>query len=158
MKRLLITTDLGTFKAYELEDDRFSTSPHFQMVDAFEMEAGHDRLIEKVSDKEGGKFGRGSAGGAFNEGGNGERHNINLEHHKRGMKQIAERMKDLLRDNIYETCLFAAPAEINGQILDLLPREIRVKIEKTIPNNLVNAPRNELLRQFTSNKIPAGKE
>jgi hypothetical protein len=158
MKRLLITTDLGTFKAYSFENDRFSTSPRLEMVDSFEMSFGQDRLSERLSDKEGGKFGKGTAASPFNEGGSGERHNIHLEDHRRGTKMIAERMKGLLADGKYEGCYFAAAAEINREILDQLPREIREKVEKTVPQNLVNAPRGDLLRHFTSEKFPAGKE
>jgi hypothetical protein len=153
VKRLLVTTDLGTFKAYTLEEDRFSTSPRMELLDSFEMGAGHDRLREKTSDREG-QFGKGStANRDFGEGGAGERHNIHLEEHRRGMKQIAERMSKLLADGEFEGCLLAAPSEIHHQILDLLPERVRAMVEKVVPHNLVNAPREELLRQFLGEKL-----
>lgn len=149
LKKLLITTDLGAFKAYTMEEDRFSTAPRLELREGFEMTDGHERLTEKVSDREG-PFGRGStANRDFGSGGNGERHNFNLEQRRRGMKKVADRIAALCAEGNYDSCLFAAPSEINHQILELLPERIRAKVEKTLPLDLVHASKPELLRQFS---------
>lgn len=148
MNKLVVLTDLGTFKAYRLEEDRVSSSPRLQPVDGYETPLGDDRIGRRLSDQAG-QFQKGSLSfAAVNDSANGERHNIWLENEKRSVKQIAERMDELLSNGEFDACYFAASNEINGQIVDNLSPQARGKIEKNLHCNLVNAPKEELLQHF----------
>ena len=148
MSKLVVLTDLGTFKAFRWEQDRLSSSPRLEPVDAFESIYGDDRISRGVSDQAG-NFSKNSMTYArVNDGATGERHNMWLEKDRRSMKQIAERMSSLLTDGQYESCYFAASNEINNSILEQLPPKARAKIEKNVHANLVNAKRDDVLRHF----------
>lgn len=148
MNKLVVLTDLGTFKAYRLEEDRASSSPRLQPVDAYETVLGDDRIGRRLSDQAGQFKTGGPASTATHDKADGERHNIWLENDRRSVKQIAERMSDLLSNGDFESCYFAAANEINREIIDHLSPQAREKIEKNIHCNLVNAPRAEVLQHF----------
>lgn len=149
MSKLVVVTDLGTFKAYKLEQDGFSSSPRLEIVDAWETVYGDDRISRRVSDQAG-QFGKGSRGFAgVNDMSNGERHNINLENRRRSVKVISEKLSEMLGKEEFEACFFAASDEINGMILEGLNPQARGKLQKNLKSNLVNAPKEEVLRQFS---------
>jgi hypothetical protein len=148
MSKLVVLTDLGTFKAFALEDDRPASSPRLQPVEQFEMEEGDDRLGRKVTDQAG-QFRKGATVFAgVNDQGNGERHNIWLENEKRSVRKIADRISSLLSDEKFDECYLAASSEINNTILEHLPAQARAKIHKNLHRNLVNAQRDEILQHF----------
>jgi hypothetical protein len=148
MNKLVVLTDLGTFKAYRLEDDRSNSTPRLQQVDAYETELGDDRIGRRQTDQAG-QFQKGSLSfAAVNDGANGERHNIRLEDERRSVKQIAERMNNLLANGDFEACYFAAGNEINREIVSHLSPQAKAKIQKNLICNLVNAPKEELLQHF----------
>ena len=149
MNKLVVLTDLGSFKAYRLEDDRSNSRPRLQPVDAYETSLGDHRIGRRLSDQAG-NFQKSGAMGmqGVNDGETGERHNICLENDKRSVKQIAEKMSELLSDGEFESCYFAASNEINRQIVESLTPEARKKIEKNLHCNLVNAPKDQVLKQF----------
>jgi hypothetical protein len=149
MNKLVVLTDLGTFKAFRLEEDRASSKPRLQAVDAYENVDGDDRIGRRLSDQAG-QFQKGGGHGtaAVHDGENGERHNIWLENEKRSVKKIADTMSKLLADGEFESCYFAASDEINRQIVDRLSPDARRKIEKNLHCNLVNAPNDQVLEQF----------
>jgi len=151
MNRLVVLTDLGTFKAFRLEEDRPdrpNSTPRLQPVDAYETSKGDDRIGRQLSDQAGRFKTGGQHGTATNDGATGERHNINLENHRRSIEQIADKMSELLSDGEFESCYFAASDEINNRIVERLSPQIRAKIEKNLHCNLVNAPNDELLKHF----------
>lgn len=150
MKRLLIVTDLGTFKAYRMEEDRFSTRPKLELVDSYELVNGHDKISQKLSDSAG-RFGKGARNVAgVNDASTADNHGIILEDRRRNMRQIADTISKLLSNGQFDSCYFAAASEINDQILDQMPNEARAKIEKNVPCNLVHADRDELMRHFAN--------
>lgn len=148
MNKLIVLTDLGTFKAFRLEENRLATAPKLEPVDAYETANGDDRISLRLSDQAGRFKGSGPIPAATSDGATGERHNIHLENERRSVKQIVERMTELLKDDQVESCYFAAANEINNAIIDALPPNARAKIEKNVHSNLVNAPRDELLQHF----------
>jgi hypothetical protein len=148
MNKLVVLTDLGTFKAFRLEEDRVSSRPRLRPVDAFETPNGDDRIGRRLSDQAGRFKTGGQLGTATHDGANGERHNINLENHRRSVEQIADKMSELLSDGEFESCYFAASDEINNRIVEHLSPQVRAKIEKNLHCNLVNAPNEELLQHF----------
>jgi hypothetical protein len=148
MNKLVVLTDLGTFKAYRLEDDRASSSPRLEPVDSYETPLGDDRIGRHLSDQAG-QFKKGALSfAAINDASTGERHNIHLENERRSVKQIANRMNELLGDGEFESCYFAASNEINRDIVEQLSPQAKAKIEKNLTCNLVNAPKEQLLQHF----------
>lgn len=148
MNKLVILTDLGTFKAYRMVEDRASSSARLEPVDAYETECGDDRISRKVSDDYGNQT-KGSVNfAAINDGASGEPHNLWQEEEKRSVRMIVNRMNELLDQDDYEGCYFAASNEINNSIVDNLNPKLRGKIEKNVHKNLVNAKREEILSHF----------
>jgi hypothetical protein len=149
MNKLVVLTDLGTFKAYRLESDRVSSTPRLQPVDSFENQKADDRIGRQVTDDAGRfKTGGQQPGMAAADAADGERHNIWLENERRSVKEIAERMSKLLGNGDFESCYFAASNEINREIVDHLTPEARQKIEKNVHCNLVNTPKEQVLQHF----------
>ena len=148
MSKLVVLTDLGTFKAFKLEKDAVSTSPRLEVVDAWESIYGDDRISRRLSDQAG-QFGKGSKSfAAHNDMANGERHNIELENRRRSVKEISHKLSDLLDKGEFDGCYLAASDEINSTIVESLAPKARAKIEKNLHRNLVNADRQEILNQF----------
>jgi hypothetical protein len=146
--KLIVLTDTGTFKAFRLDQDPWSSSARLEPVQAYETSLGDDRISRRLSDAEG-QHGRGSVTSAVTSmGDNGERHNIWLENQRRSVKEIADTINGLLEDGEFESCYFAAGNEINHAVLEHLTPKARAKIEKNVHSNLVNAKREEVLNQF----------
>src|SRR4051812_46138578 len=111
MNKLIVLTDLGTFKAFRLADDRHSSAPRLEPVDVFENEKADDRISRRVTDQAG-QFRRSTmADVATHTQGTGERHNIWLEEERRSVKEIARHISELLNDGEFESCFFAASDE-----------------------------------------------
>jgi hypothetical protein len=148
MNKLVVLTDLGTFKAYRLEENRAHSMPRLQSVDAFENPKADDRIGRQLSDENGQFKTGGTPRVATSDAADGERHNIWLENERRSVKQIANRISELLQNGEFESCYLAASNEINREIVEHLTPEARRKIEKNITCNLVNAPKEEVLEHF----------
>jgi hypothetical protein len=148
MNKLVVVADLGTFKAFRLEQDRTNSNPRLKVVDTYENAQGDHRISRGLSDQAG-QFKTGGQPSTGNtDSGTGERHNICLENDRRSVKRIAEKMSELLADGEFESCYFAASNEINREIVEHLSPEARKKIEKNLTCNLVNTPSEQVLQQF----------
>ena len=147
MNKLVVLTDLGTFKAYRLEQTRART-PRLEAVDAFENPKADDRIGRMLSDENGQFKTGGPLGLATSDGADGERHNIWLENDRRSVKQIATKISQLLGNGDYEYCYLAASNKINREIVEHLTPEAKKKIEKNIRCNLVNTPKEQLMQHF----------
>jgi len=145
---LVVVTDLGCFKAFKLENEMPNRTPRLELVDEFNNEQAHERLVERVTDLAG-RFPRGAAksymGGAMSDG---ERHNIELESRKRFVRQMAERFNDLARDKQIERCLLAASKGIKAQFLKELDPPVRAKIEKLVPSDLTKLRSSAIMDHF----------
>jgi len=143
--KLVVVTDLGSFKAYKLETNEPHSTPRLELIEEFNLIDAHVKISNQTTDLAGryhtpvmGKWATPR----------GERHNIELERKRRLIKQVAHAINDLLQRNAAEGCYLAASKEINHQILAELPRGARSKIEKLIPCDLTKAEKTELLRHF----------
>jgi hypothetical protein len=144
---LLVVADLGGFKAFRLENNQLSRSPHLDLLEQFNNTEAHGRLVDRVSDLAG-RFPRGTGlktGGAMSDG---ERHNIELESRKRLVRQLAQRLNALARNPEIERCLLAASKEINHQLLEELEPQVRAKIAKNVPADLTKMERKDILSHF----------
>jgi hypothetical protein len=148
MSKLLVVTDLGTFRAYSMDQKPGTSSPQLREVEEYKTELGDDRISRQFSDQPA-KRGRGSAASDTSSSqGNGERHNICLENDRRSVKEVADHISKLLDGGEFDACYLAASSEISGPILEELPAEARSKVQKNVAKDLVNAKREELLQHF----------
>ncbi len=143
---LVVVTDLGSFKAFQLENNHPNSTARLQLLEEFNLPDAHGKLVDKVSDLSG-RFPRGGAraGGAMSDG---ERHNIELEKRKRLVRQLAGEVNALARKREVECCYLAASREIKHQLLDELEPQVRAKIEKIVPADLTKLEPAQILRHF----------
>jgi hypothetical protein len=144
---LVVVTDLGSLKAYRLDNSRLLREPRLELIREFNFLEAHAKLGDKVTDQ-GGRFPRTMGGGQNGAMSDGERHNIALERRKRLVRQLAQSLEEMLKDKEVEICYLAASREINHQLVDELSPEIRKKIEKNIPADLTKIEKSLLLGHF----------
>ena len=145
---LVLVTDFGGFKAYRLENDAPHSSPRLELLEEYNDSEAHRRLVEQVTDLSG-RFPR-RTGGAHNGGAmsDGERHNIDLEKRKRGVRRLAGRLESLMQNPNIDQCFLAASREIMNPLMHELSARSRSKIGVNIPADLMKASKMELLKQF----------
>ncbi|MEN8264125.1 MAG: host attachment protein [Nitrospirota bacterium] len=146
-KIIIITADLGHFKAYRITKDPLEASPEITLIESYDSIEGHGKLGDKLSDAAG-RFGR----GGVKEGtakGSGERHNIELETEKRLIKMIAKDIDDLTVSEGCDKWYLAAGEKINRQIVENLKPEVKDKLLKNITANLTKIGKSEILSHFT---------
>jgi hypothetical protein len=149
---MLVVADLGCLKAYRITTDESSSSPRLDLIEAFYNTNAQTKLTDKVTD-EAGRF---EGGNPMSQagGGNGERHNIQLEINKRAIRDFARKIElwvkhELTRDgeepgDIY----FAASKAIHKQILNHLEPHARVRVVKNIAEDLTKVHKSQLLGHF----------
>lgn len=140
---IIVATDLGTFKAYQLDRTELNT-PRLELVEEMELLDGHGRLSDKVTDQAG-RYSVPMQSMAMSYG---ERQKIGLELRRRLVKQVAERLKKLAERRDTDAIYFAASSEVNDMILNEAGPQVRAKIEKNVASNLTNVDKGELLRHF----------
>jgi hypothetical protein len=146
--KMLIVTDLGTFKAFRVDENQFNSTPRLELIKSFDVAEAHTRLSDRVSDQAG-QFPRGTGAPAANSDmSNGERHNMELEHRRRLVKHIAEAIQEVAKQENPDLIYFAAGHEINQQILNELAPPVKNKIAKTVSSNLTKTDKSDLLGYF----------
>src|SRR5438128_9551721 len=115
-KQLLIVADLGSFKAYAVDNSRLHSTARLELIEHFNPEQPHLRMADKLSDL----AGRYRAPGGKGSTTFGERHNIKLEERMRLIRQLARRLNVLMGDGDVDACYLAASKGIDQQILGAL--------------------------------------
>ena len=141
---VIVVTDLGNFRAYKLEKTQLNTPRLELMQDSLSVN-GHGKIVDKVSDQAG-RYHNGMHGKWATPWG--EPHNIELEDRKRGVRQIAQELDMILRDDAVDGCWLAASKEINHQVIAELEPHLRTKILKNVPCDLTRVDKSELLEHF----------
>ncbi len=144
---LVVVADLGCLKAFRIENDKGNRAPRLRVLEEFENAEAHGKLVERVTDLAG-RFPRGTGmrgGGAMSDG---ERHNIELETRKRLVRQLAQRVNALARDEEIESCFLAVSKEINHLLMEELEPGVRSKIGKNLPADLTKLQNAEILGRF----------
>src|SRR6266496_3157999 len=103
-KQLLIVTDLGSFKAYAVDNSRLHSTPRLELIEHYNPEQPHHKGADKPSDP----AGRYRAPSGKSSAHVGERHNIELEDRKRVIRQLARRLDTLMGDGDVDSCYLAA--------------------------------------------------
>ena len=144
--KLVVVADLGYFKAYRLETNNPHSTPRLELIEELHLIDAHRKTLDRATDL----FGRNHSPmmNTWATYSGERRHNIELERKRRLVKQLAHSLNALLHRGGSDGCYLAASKEISHQVLNELPRNARVKIEKIIACDLTKADKSELMRRF----------
>jgi Protein required for attachment to host cells len=146
---LIIVTDRGGLKAYRVSETP-TRGPSLQLVQAFNITDAHGRFVDKVSDFAGRFPVTDSAGAHHGAASIAERTRMATEMDRRIHKELADQITKIVSLNGKEGWSFAAPAEIHGAIVDLLPPAVRDRIVEHVKSDLVKVEPVKLISRFRS--------
>ena len=146
---LVIVTDRGGLKAYRVSETP-TRGPSLRLVQAFNITDAHGRLVDKVSDSAGRFPVTNGAGPHHGAGSIAERTQLATEMDRRIHKELADQITKIVSLDGKEGWSFAAPAEIHGAIVDLLPGAVRDRIVEHVKSDLVKVEPAKLVSRFRS--------
>lgn len=138
--KLIIVTDMQRFKLFSLKKDPMGRES-VELVENMDNLEAHERLSEKVSDRQGNFQGVGASG-------SGEDHNLSLEEERRRLKEISEQISDALQRHEHTSWYFSAPKAINNKIVELLSPSHKASMEINLHLDLTKIHDDELLSHF----------
>lgn len=153
-EKLVIVTDLGLFKAYQLEPTPLGT-PHLELLEQFLLEEAHHRLVEQVTDFAGRRTDTTQRTGGTPLM---DAHNFQLELHRRLIRKIADHIQRLARERTQQPLCLVAPREIHHQLLHALPGNVRDRIRLNVARDLIKAEKTELLASLGAEARPIPRE
>lgn len=142
---LLIVADRGCLKRFRLEETP-SFGPKAHLLETVRIDAAHGRYRDKFSDQAG-AFPTGGTAGQGNS--IGERMSLETEEETRIFRRLAAQMSAWLAEH-HGAWGFAAPAEINGAVLDELEPHLRERLTINLPSDLIHVEGPRLLQHFTA--------
>jgi hypothetical protein len=145
---LIIVADRGSLKAYRV-DETPTRGPSLRLIQAFDLTDAHGKLIDKVTDLAG-RFPVSDGVGGRHANSIAERTQLETETDRRIHKQLADQIVKIIDRSGKEGWSFAAPAEIHGAIVDLLPRTARDRIVEHVKSDLVKIEPAKLPSHFRS--------
>ena len=145
---LIIVADRGSLKAYRV-DETPTRGPSLRLIQAFDLTDAHGKLIDKVTDLAG-RFPVSDGAGGRHANSIAERTQLDTETDRRIYKQLADQIVKITDRSGKEGWSFAAPAEIHGAIVDLLPRAARDRIVEHVKSDLVKIESAKLPSHFRS--------
>jgi hypothetical protein len=145
---LIIVADRGSLKAYRV-DETPTRGPSLRLIQAFDLTDAHGKLIDKVTDLAG-RFPVSDGAGGRHANSIAERTQLETETDRRIYKQLADQIVKIIDRSCKEGWSFAAPAEIHGAIVDLLPRAARDRIVEHVKSDLVKIESAKLPSHFRS--------
>ena len=140
--------DRGSLKAYRV-DETPTRGPSLRLIQAFDLTDAHGKLIDKVTDLAG-RFPVSDGVGGRHANSIAERTQLETETDRRIHKQLADQIVKIIDRSGKEGWSFAAPAEIHGAIVDLLPRAARDRIVEHVKSDLVKIEPAKLPSHFRS--------
>ncbi len=143
---IIITANLGHFKAYRVTQDPPDISPRVTLIESHDSIEGRGKLGDKLSDASG-RFRR-SGGKDEVAKGSGERHNIELEMEKKLSKMIARYIDALIENEKCDEWYLASAKKINRKIIDNLKPDVKDRLVKNITADLTGVARSEILTHF----------
>jgi hypothetical protein len=146
---LVIVTDRGSLKAYRVTETP-TRGASLQLVQAFDIVDAHGRLVDKLSDLAGRFAVTESAGAHRGPASIAERTQLATEMDRRIQKGLADQITKIVSQNGRKAWSFAAPAEIHGAIVDLLPAAVRARIVEHVRSDLVKVEPAKLISRFRS--------
>jgi hypothetical protein len=145
---LVIAADRGSLKAYQVNETP-TRGPSLKLIQAFDVTAAHGRLIDKVSDQAG-RFPVSDGAGSHHGASISEATQLETETDRRINKELAEQIAKIVNGSGKEGWAFAAPSEIHGAIVDLLPDRVRNRIVEHVKSDLVKVEPAKFPNHFRS--------
>jgi len=145
---LVIAADRGSLKAYQVNETP-TRGPSLKLIQAFDVTAAHGRLIDKVSDQAG-RFPVSDGAGSHHGASISEATQLETETDRRINKELAEQIAKIVNGSGKEGWAFAAPSEIHGAIVDLLPDRVRSRIVEHVKSDLVKVEPAKFPNHFRS--------
>src|SRR2546430_11447837 len=132
---LLITADRGSLKAYRV-DETPTRGPSLKLIQAFDVTAAHGKLVDKLSDLAG-RFPVTEGAGAHRGPASIAESKLETETDRRINKELAQQIAKIVNGSGKEGWAFAAPSELHGASVHLLPDRIRNRIVAHVQSDLV---------------------
>src|SRR6185369_2726251 len=144
MKTLLVVTDLGCCKLFNLDWTSIQHTPRLEFIEDFPLSGAHEKLLERITDVAG-RYRIPNSRMAMSYA---ERQKLPAELKRRLIRQIASHLNEFFKKEQPEMVYLAADKEIYHQVLDQLDATLRERIEKTIAANLTKVHKADLLEHF----------
>lgn len=146
---LLVVADRGGLKAFRVEPNPTPRAPRLRQVQNLDLTISHGRYADKVTDQAG-RFGVNAAAGAPGAGGAAEHTTIELENSRRAIKQVAEQIVAVVKQEKTEGLLLAAPALMNTALIEELPPDLRNRLVENVSADLRRTDVAKLVSHFQS--------
>ncbi len=147
MDTIMVAVDLGHFKAYKVGKTRLGNSK-MKLIESYDSIEAHGKLLDRITDQAGRFRMGGEKAGNSKAKGYGEPHNLRLEEEKRLIKLIARDINTIVGREKCEAWCLAAPAEINGRIVENLLPDVKARLGKNVTCDLTRSRKMEILEQF----------
>ena len=135
MDKIIITADLGHFRAYKLTETARGREK-IDLLESYDSIEGQGKLGDKLSDTAG-QFIRGGGNGQKAQG-SGQPHNLEQEIQKQLSRTIARDINSLIAKQGYQAWCLAAPKKINSAIVKHLKPQVMTALIKNIKADLTN--------------------
>jgi hypothetical protein len=149
-KTLVVVADRGRFKAFELVRGEDDSRAHLKLVETKDQPLMRSKLSEQVSDSAG-RFQHSRAprqAGQPEMSSMGERHDMELERHRRAARAVAHEIDGLLAGKEFGSCWLAASHSSHHVLLDMVRPATRAKIRRVLPLDLTKSAPREVLEHF----------
>jgi Protein required for attachment to host cells len=142
--KLVIVAGLGLLRAYRIDVTPQGT-PRLESLEELVLEEAHSRFSDRVTDL----AGRNGAPTQRNWGAPmSDDHNYKLEFKRRLIRRLSERIRELVEEHATNGCWFAAPKEINQQMLNELSPANRKRVQRNLACDLTKVSPGEILTHF----------
>jgi hypothetical protein len=145
---LVIAADRGSLKAYQVNTTP-TRGPSLKLIQAFDVTAAHGKLVDKLTDLAG-RFPVTESAGAHRGPASIAESKLETETDRRINKELAEQIAKIVNGSGKEGWAFAAPSEIHGAIVHLLPDRVRNRIVEHVKSDLVKVEPAKLPNHFRS--------
>lgn len=148
--KIVILTDLGTFRAFRLSPKNDDTlAPHKGPAKVEELELP---VEEWNSDRPGG-FPQGKSVDETTSVSSGENHHEEADHEKKRIAFLAEQIENILSGEDSKLWCLAAPEAINKRLLAKLSPETREFLATNLKADLTHIPLRELEKRFLNPSV-----
>ena len=149
-----IVADRGNLKAYRAEKVPADRPPRMQLVQAMTLTDAHFKATDIFTDEAGAFPSQTGAGArqAFQGNSTAERH-YDVENDRRLVKQLAQHIASIVRQEKVDWWSFAAPADIHDAVVEQLEPALRNRIAEHVTSDLVNTRPSELLDHFSAVRV-----
>jgi hypothetical protein len=149
----IVTADAGHLRIFAERQDAGQLAPSLQRVAAMDFPAGRHSFTDRETDMSGRFPGskRQAAGPGLQAGMSiDERLPMKREEDRRRAKDLANEIDAFFASRPLATWDFAAGPDLNGAVLELVSREVRQRIKRSVAKDLVHQRTDELRAHFAA--------